>query len=879
MIEMKNDIKEKDLQWYKKQNINIIPVIPGEKKGSIQWIKYQTQKISSEEVNRFFYRQHQSVGVLTGEISGNLVIIDFDVPELFDAFFPVEKRKGLCIVKSGREGGGYHVYFKTKKPMYSTFNFKDENGNDVVTVKGSGLCVAPPSIHRSGNKYMFVQQPETIPLVDGDFKEQLKRKAAECGLKGTANDSIDMSDILRGVKEGERDISLTMLISYLRRQGTLFEDADEVAQKWNLKNHPPLDSAAISEKSEYHYSTKDAYKYYFQTDPAKFKITADLKLETRTHVEAEIVEDLITENDKGVKKIDIDGLCEYLDTKYSFKGPNDIAELLIYKNGIYVPDTGELDVVLERLFGSLAHMKFKMEIRKHLRDRNRIERAEMNNDPERIVLKNGILNTNTFELEHFSSDHVYTTKLPVTYDSSANAYEFENVIAQILDKGDVQIMQEIFGYCTLSSYEAAKSFWFLGEGGNGKGTLVRVLESMLGIENVSRLSLSQFSSRDNFNIAELYGKLANVSQEPAIRDTMDTNVLKAVTGDDYLQGRIKFMQGHKTFKNTAKLIITANELPQISDESYGFWSRIIAIPFPNMFRDVPGVDIIGLGTKLSTPENLSGILNWALVGLNRLKSNNFRFSSSQTQRAKGLEMMMQTNPVKAFTKYWLEMDPKLSIQVDSLSDAYNLFAHLNEIQPIAKNVISRMLQRDKRLTSKQIRDGYSRSRIMQGCNLSKDLIAAYGWYRDAPLKENGFDSVSDPETEIEIKTCSIVDYCFKYPEPYDEVEVIRDKKRLIFNCEDLVPLYDKQVKAGFKGIEEKHKGAQLKTVSPITPLEEGICEECGKNGFLTHEVTENGKKYLICLLCSKSDEPLTGRELFETTLEERREMLKPKKEK
>ena len=879
MINAKNNITPEDLAWYKKQGINIIPVIPGDKKGSVQWIKYQTQKISSEEVKRFFYKQQQSVGVLTGEISENLVIIDFDVPELFDAFFPVEKRKGLCIVKSGRDGGGYHVYFKTKKPMYTTFNFKDENGNDVITVKGSGMCVAPPSIHCTGNKYMFVQQPDEIPLVDGDFKEQMKRKAAECGLKGTTNDSIDMQDILQGVREGERDISLTMLISYLRRQGTLFEDADEVAQKWNLKNHPPLDSAAVTEKVEYHYSVKDAYKYYFQTDPAKFKITADLKLETRTHVEAEIVEDLITENDKGVKKIDIDALCEYLDTKYSFKGPNDIAELLIYKNGIYVPDTGELDVVLERLFGSLAHMKFKMEIRKHLRDRNRIERAEMNNDPERIVVKNGILNTNTFELEDFSSDHLYTTKLPVTYDPSANAYEFENVIAQILDKGDVQIMQEIFGYCTLSSYEAAKSFWFLGEGGNGKGTLVRVLESMLGIENVSRLSLSQFSSRDNFNIAELYGKLANVSQEPAIRDTMDTNVLKAVTGDDYLQGRIKFMQGHKTFKNTAKLIITANELPQISDESYGFWSRIIAIPFPNMFRDVPGVDIIGLGTKLSTPENLSGILNWALVGLKRLKSNNFRFSSSQTQRAKGLEMMMQTNPVKAFTKYWLEMDPKLSMQVDSLSDAYNLFAHLNEIQPMAKNVISRTLQRDKRLTSKQIRDGYSRSRIMQGCNLSKDLIAAYGWYRDAPLKENGFDSVSNPETEIEIKTCSIVDYCFKYPEPYDEVEVIRDKKRLIFNCEDLIPLYDKQIKAGFKGTDEKYKAAPLKIVSPITPLEEGICEECGKNGFLTHEVTENGKKYLICLLCSKSDEPLTGRELFETTLEERREMLKVNKEK
>jgi putative DNA primase/helicase len=793
-------------------------------------------------------------------------------------FFTEPERKKMVIVQSGRDKIGYHAYFKTDEPMYKTFSFHHPEQPNAITVKGSGLVVAPPSTHNSGRQYRFIQQPDEIPLLYGDVEEELKRRALAAGLTSESVGGLDVSDILKGVQQGGQDNAIMYLAYYLRRQGASYEEAYTILSKWREACRPVIPDNEIVEKLTNHYDRSEPYSFYYVTDPNIFKITKELRLINDGKVEARVVAELINIDDNNHQKIDINALCDYLDREYNFKGPNDISELLIYKDGIYIDGARELDVILERLFGALANINFKAEIRRHMRDRNQIERAHINVCSDKIVVENGILDIKLHHLEPFTPAFVASTKIPVAYNPDADAYEFETVIEEILDKEDIPVMQELFGYCLVMSYKAGVSFWFLGEGGNGKSTVIEVLESMLGLNNVTRLSLSQFTSHTNFDIVNLYGSLANISQEPRVKDNLETNVLKAITGNDYIQGNIKYEQGAKRFKNTAKLIVVANSLPKIEDESYGFWSRVLPIPFPNTFRRVDG-EIIGLGEKLSTPENLSGILNWALEGLDRLMANNFKFSTSQTQQAMKTEMMLEANPIKAFTNQWLIIKRKGSMGLHDAVDAYNLFAHLYGVNDKTASGFSKAIQQEKLISTK--RKNHGKTSVLTGCSLSKDLIALYGWYQNRPLKPNEIGNIEILE-EVEVRACSLIDYLMEYPEPVDEVQEPISGKMCIFHSEELIALYKRQLKTGavqYRGPGEIGPTNSICTdkvsfTSPSAPssssassspseeapteilkklncIEQASCEKCGKYCFATYQLTESdGVESMICTQCA-----------------------------
>ena len=86
------------------------------------------------------------------------------------------------------------------------------------------------------------------------------------------------------------------------------------------------------------------------------------------------------------------------------------------------------------------------------------------------------------------------------------------------------------------------------------------------------------------------------------------------------------------FVNYSKQIFACNDLPRVYDLSPGFWSRWILLEFPyefidsKDFNDCPDksnkkVKDVNIIDKLTTDEELSGLLNKALDGLDRLFIN------------------------------------------------------------------------------------------------------------------------------------------------------------------------------------------------------------------------------------------------------------------
>ena len=91
----------------------------------------------------------------------------------------------------------------------------------------------------------------------------------------------------------------------------------------------------------------------------------------------------------------------------------------------------------------------------------------------------------------------------------------------------------------------------------------------------------------------------------------ETGNFKVMAAGDSVTGEHKFGQPF-TFRNFAKMIFSGNLIPESEDKTDAFYRRWVIIHFDKRFAD--GKEDAELTQKLTTPEELSGLLNLALAG-------------------------------------------------------------------------------------------------------------------------------------------------------------------------------------------------------------------------------------------------------------------------
>ena len=235
-----------------------------------------------------------------------------------------------------------------------------------------------------------------------------------------------------------------------------------------------------------------------------------------------------------------------------------------------------------------------------------------------VNLKNGVFDWQAGKLSKSSSDYGFITQIPVEYSENASCPNIDNFLASTLPGDCISLAEEIFGYCLICDNRFQKAFILVGTGANGKGTFINLLEAFLGRENVSTIPLQEIDEH-RFKRSELFGKLANVFADLDRRALKGTSYFKTIVAGDSIDAERKFKNSF-SFRPYAKLIFSANEIPHSPDNTHAFFRRWSIIPFNNKFEgENEDVDIL---KKLTTPEELSGLLNKALQGLIRLSVNN-----------------------------------------------------------------------------------------------------------------------------------------------------------------------------------------------------------------------------------------------------------------
>jgi len=275
----------------------------------------------------------------------------------------------------------------------------------------------------------------------------------------------------------------------------------------------------------------------------------------------------------------------------------------------------------------------------------KIEVSQLQVDPKYLCFNNGIYNLETKQLMPHSPDFYFTNKINIDYDETATCPNIDKFFSEIVDKDDVPFLQEIFGWCLERHYHNQYIIFLYGLGGNGKGVYSKLLHLFNGVNNTRSYTLKQITE-DRFALADMFQMTANIGDDIGMTEVIDTTPLKKATGDGFSEGQKKHRDSFK-FLSYAKQIMNANHLPTYpKDDSFALRRRIFVIKFPNTFNGA-GSDNKNLFNELVTPNELSGLLNHALRGLENLTKNG-KFTNAKNPEDSWKDYQDIADPVQKF---------------------------------------------------------------------------------------------------------------------------------------------------------------------------------------------------------------------------------------
>jgi putative DNA primase/helicase len=354
-----------------------------------------------------------------------------------------------------------------------------------------------------------------------------------------------------------------------------------------------------------------------------------------------------------------------------------------YQNGVYtaLSDESVNALILDKLLITEANMYSVTDTAKQLQLLVRKDKSELNVNPFLINVKNGIYDVKNDILVDHDPSILSTIQINANY-SDSECPRFINWLFEAMngDEGQVYLLQEVMGYCLIPITDAQKCFILRGEAAAGKSLFLNVLQDvLLGAQNASNIPWHKLKER--FTVAEMQGKLINVFADLPDEKISDNGMFKALVGQDYVVGEKK----HKDlfqFKSTARMLFSCNQMPQNGgDNSDGFYRRLLIIPFlhsvpeeqrnPNLINEFR--------------EEADGIFMFALKGLKRLISQNFKFSETDVNRQELERYRYEGNPVFAFLNAACEIAADEYITTQDLYEEFKRFCAQNGFEDCAIN--------------------------------------------------------------------------------------------------------------------------------------------------------------------------------------------------
>lgn len=573
----------------------------------------------------------KNIGVVCGEPSNGLIVIDFDVDDdegynsVFDFLIPWEQEHGelpeTVTEITGR--GGLHYFYRTDRKIQ-----KCENTDLHVDIRAEGSYVmVSPSIHPNGNTVEWENHPDDYEVA---WANETVYELIERIHPAESTDFHESFKLPEGdLEQGSRDSTLYKWACSMWAKNTPIDVLTKAIYEYN-ENHckPPLPKRIVDAKIRS--ATKHKPGMSEEVKQSSEQKSSGGGNSKSSHLK--IAKILLEENHACF----IDGVpAVFLEGRYE-TGWDAVDKATISH------DEG-------------ANTTKRKEVREYIK----LKAPHVNASPPNLIgFQNGVLDITTMKMRNYSKDDIIQNIIPHEWNQFAE-FPLVDVTLRKLAANDPTIelnLTEFMGLCLYRSNELAFFPMLLGKKGknasNGKSTYINMVRSMLGKGNSSSLSFNDLGK--NFAKCRIAGMLANLGDDISSKK-IDANSLetvkKAATGDRIFCD-VKNSSGFE-FDSYCTFIFSSNKMPNFESEDEGLNRRMFPIRFNGHFsRDDPDFDP-RISKKLSSEAACQRMLVRAVEGLRRCIENN-----GPTPNAESVQMLEDIKVFNNNILQWMKEEDK-----------------------------------------------------------------------------------------------------------------------------------------------------------------------------------------------------------------------------
>jgi P4 family phage/plasmid primase-like protien len=331
-----------------------------------------------------------------------------------------------------------------------------------------------------------------------------------------------------------------------------------------------------------------------------------------------------------------------------------------------------------------------------------------------VSLKNGIFHLEDSILIPHSLGFFTQNSLPFAYDQTATCPTWDNFLQSVWgdDPESIECLQEIFGYILSGDTRQQKFFNIIGPRRSGKGTINKVLVSLLGQHNTVAPELGELC--DTFGLQPWLGKLlasfTDARAPERNRSAVVSQLLRIVGGDTITVNR-KNKEAWNGYLPT-RLVIYSNEALQLTENSNALTGRMIVLKMTKSFFNKEDTD---LAHKLE--QELGGIFNWAMEGLKRRLLRGGHFIQPSTGK-EYLDLMAELgNPIGSFCEDALVFEPRAMIKKEDVFAAFKHWALKKSMTPGTEQAFKRRFlaaTQEQCVRSEQVQVNGERANVYMG---------------------------------------------------------------------------------------------------------------------------------------------------------------------